>query len=186
MKTFARIVDGHVVEIIPAIATIDGVDFPIEERYHPDFIAQLVPYDTANPPAPPRAPVRLLADLIVDLQAAATAKRWEIETAGIALPGGVMVKTGVDDQLRINSVIEGMDAEGFPDVPFKAASGWITLTLDEMKGIRGAISKHVRACFLAERRHHETIASLSTVAAAESYDLSIGWPQQSNTAGLEA
>lgn len=56
MKTYARIVDGRVAEIIPEIITVDGVDVPLAERYHPDFIAVLVEYDPANPPVPPVEP----------------------------------------------------------------------------------------------------------------------------------
>ncbi len=41
MKTYARIVDNTVTEIIPDIAEIAGVDVSVEERYHSDFLLAL-------------------------------------------------------------------------------------------------------------------------------------------------
>lgn len=40
--TFARIVDGRVAEVLPAVAEFDGVAVPLTDRYHPDFVAALV------------------------------------------------------------------------------------------------------------------------------------------------
>lgn len=56
MSHFALIVDGLVAEVIPAIVEIAGEQIGIADRYHPAFIAQLVPYDPENPPVPPPAP----------------------------------------------------------------------------------------------------------------------------------
>lgn len=56
MKQFAHIVDGHVVEVIDEFITVEGIEIALADRYHPTFLAQLVPYDAANPPAPPPAP----------------------------------------------------------------------------------------------------------------------------------
>jgi hypothetical protein len=127
----------------------------------------------------PAAPVPTLKEHKARLLAQAAARRWKTETAGIALPGGVSVRTGADHRARIDQTIADMEAEGDTSVEFKAASGWITLTLQEIKDLRRALSRHARACFLAERDHHQTITALSTVAAAQSYDLSSGWPSPS-------
>lgn len=48
MKTYARIQDGKVVEIIAPMA-IDGNEVPIEERFHPDFVATLVDVTGIDP-----------------------------------------------------------------------------------------------------------------------------------------
>jgi len=61
MKTYARLVDGIAVEIIEPFVEIieahtaeDGTEVPrserevpIEERFHPDIVAQLVKFDPA-------------------------------------------------------------------------------------------------------------------------------------------
>lgn len=113
---------------------------------------------------------------------AATAKRWEVETGGMTLPGGVHIATGTEDQNRITSVIANAQRAGVETVDFKAASGWLTLTLAEVQGIASAIALHVQACFSAERAHHEAISLLTTAKGVTDYDLNAGWP--SNTGGV--
>lgn len=121
-------------------------------------------------------PTRSLAELQADLTEAATAHRWEVETGGITLPKGVQIKTGTDDQARITSVIANAHLAGVESVDFKAANGWITLTLAEIEAIAGAIALHVQACFAAERAHHEAIEALPTIEDAQQYDITEGWP----------
>ena len=111
------------------------------------------------------------------LTARATSLRWEHETGGLTLPTGARVATGVDDQNRITSVIANAELAGVASVDFKAASGWVTLTLPEVRAIAGAIALHVQACFSAERAHHEAIATLPDLAACDAYDVTAGWPE---------
>ena len=110
-----------------------------------------------------------------DLMAAVSAKRWAVETGGITLPGGAVVGTTTDDQNRITSVIANAQLAGVVSVDFKAQSGWVTLSLDHMRGIAGAIALHVQACFSAERAHHEAIAAASETELM-AYDINTGWP----------
>jgi len=49
MKTYARIVDGLMVERFDPLV-LDGVPVSVEERFHPDFVAQLTEIDPLNPP----------------------------------------------------------------------------------------------------------------------------------------
>lgn len=110
------------------------------------------------------------------LTAAATAQRWANETGGIALPDGTRIGTALEDQNRITSVIANAKLAGVESVDFKAATGWVSLSLAEVQGIAAAIAIHVQGCFSTERAHHEAIDGLTTLAAASAYDLSIGWP----------
>lgn len=157
---------------------------PIPEGFH--AVSQgnawsLVAIPVVAPPAPPS-----LHELRATLTQQATARRWAVETGGITLPNGVKVLTGIDDQTRITSAIAGMEAEGYPSVDFKAASGWVELSLDELRALRGFVAGHVRACYSAERSHHEAIASLATVAAAQTYDIAAGWPSPVITSSPQA
>ena len=106
---------------------------------------------------------------------AVSAKRWEVETGGITLPGGATVGTGIDDQNRITAVIANAQLAGVASVDFKAQSGWVTLSLEHMRGIAAAIALHVQACFSAERAHHDAIAAASD-AELYGYDINAGWP----------
>lgn len=110
------------------------------------------------------------------LIAAVSTKRWEIETGGLTLPGGATVGTTIDDQNRITSVIANAQLAGVASVDFKAQSGWITLSLEHMRGIAAAIALHVQACFSAERAHHEAINAASD-AELYDYDINTGWPE---------
>jgi hypothetical protein len=116
-----------------------------------------------------------LADLRASLTSAVTTLRWERETGGIALAGGMSVGTAIDDQNRITSVVANAQAAGVATVDFKAASGWVTLTLQEVQAIAAAIALHVQACFTAERAHHAAIAAGDTQALL-AYDIEAGWP----------
>lgn len=116
-----------------------------------------------------------------------TALRWQIETGGITLPSGVRVATGIDDQNRITSVIANARLANLDTVSFKAASGWVTLTLAELEGVAAAIAMHVQACFNAERAHHEAIDALADLhaedpealqQALEAYVITRGWPSE--------
>lgn len=114
-------------------------------------------------------------DLKAELQRAAAAKRWAVESGGITV-GGVRVSTAIEDQNRITSVIANAGAAGVQAVDFKAASGWVSLTLPELSAVAAAIARHVQRCYSAERMHSEAIAALSVLADAQAYDLSTGWP----------
>lgn len=51
-----KFIDPTSGEIVEALVEVDGRQVPLDERYHPDFIAGLLPYDPANPPAAPAPP----------------------------------------------------------------------------------------------------------------------------------
>lgn len=104
-----------------------------------------------------------------------TGLRWEHETGGITFATGVRIDTSEYDQNRITSIIANAESAGISSVDFKAATGWLTLTVKELKGIASTIVRHVQACFSAERAHHETIDSLTT-SGLRSYDVNANWP----------
>ena len=136
----------------------DGVEL-VDGIYHARYTLAPLPVD----------------QLRADLMAAVSAKRWAVETGGLTLPGGATVGTAVDDQNRITSVIANAQLAGVVSVNFKAQSGWVTLSLEHMRGIAAAIALHVQACFSAERAHHEAIAAASD-AELFGYDINEGWP----------
>ena len=110
-----------------------------------------------------------------DLMDAATSKRWDVMTGGITLPGGISVGTTIDDQNRVTSVIANAQLAGVDSMDFKAQSGWVTLSLDQVRGIAAAVALHVHACYAAERAHHVAIAAASD-ADLYGYDINTGWP----------
>jgi hypothetical protein len=152
----------------------DGVP---ESQMRPGLVA-MTPKEVEaylNPPPPP-----ITTD---DLKEIVTRYRWEVETGGITLPGGIKVATALDDQNRITTVVANARLAGLAQVKFKAASGWATLAVAEVEGIAAAIALHVQACFAAECAHHEAIDDIASIedpaerqAALDEYDETQGWP----------
>lgn len=89
------------------------------------------------------------AAAVADLIAYAAAKRFAVETGGI-LVGGAKVATDRDSQAMIGNAFAYVTASGAASVRFKAASGWVTLSADQIKGLALAVGAHVQAAFAAE------------------------------------
>ncbi len=102
--------------------------------------------------------------------------RRRVEGGGIVLPSGAVILTGLDDQNRVSAALASMERFNIDAIDFKAASGWVKLTVAELAGIGAAIAAHVQNCFSAERRHHEAIAAQIDLDALAGYDTSQGWP----------
>ncbi|AVT13507.1 MULTISPECIES: DUF4376 domain-containing protein [Paracidovorax] len=118
----------------------------------------------------------LLAMEQARLNAAVTARRWDVETSGITLPGGLRIETARADQDAITRVLVNAEAAGITEVRFKAASGWVELSLEQLRQIANAVALHVQACYDAEHAHHAAIHGLTTLAQALAYDIHGGWP----------
>jgi len=101
-------------------------------------------FTIAAPPAPVVAPPS-----VSDLVAYAAARRYTVETGGVSL-NGVTIATDRDSQSMVANAYAGMQASGAASVKFKAASGWIELSADQLKALALAVFAHVQACFAAE------------------------------------
>ncbi|WP_372380308.1 DUF4376 domain-containing protein [Xanthomonas sp. NCPPB 1062] len=148
----------------------DGAVIPLGHRWWDEYENWRA---AGGIPIPNAAP-ETLETLRTALRAAATQRRWECETGGITI-GGVQVGTSTEDQNRISTVLAAADLGTVEQVDFKAISGWVTLTLAEIRGIAAAISAHVQACFTAERAHHEAIGAMTSIEELRAYDVATGW-----------
>ena len=138
--------------------TLDGVEL-VEGDYRARYTLAPLPVEQVR----------------ADLMDAATSKRWDVMTGGVTMPGGISVGTTIDDQNRVTSVIANAQLAGVESMDFKAESGWVTLSLDQVRGIAAAVALHVHACYAAERAHHVAIAAASD-ADLYGYDINTGWP----------
>lgn len=107
---------------------------------------------------------------------ASTNKRWAVETSGITLAGGLRIDTAREDQDAITRILANAPSAGITEVSFKAASGWVTMSLGQLQQVANAVALHVQACYTAERAHHEAIEKL-TLAKCRTYDVMQGWPE---------
>lgn len=106
-----------------------------------------------------------------DLRAHAAARRFRVETGGVAV-GGATVDTTRESQSMINGALAFVQVAGAASMPFKAKSGWITLTGEEVAAIAVTVAGHVQACFAAERAVDEAITD-GTITTREQID---AWP----------
>jgi hypothetical protein len=121
-----------------------------------------------------------LAEIKATRKAAATAKRYEVETGGITMAATV-IRTDRESQGLINGaygLARDMLAGGVPAAPidFKGADGWAEIPPSVMVDIGRAVGLHVQACFRAERLLHEAIDAAKDAAAVLAVDIQAGWP----------
>lgn len=190
---YARIVEDFVTDVATSNPfTLFHPDVAKTFEEVPDFVQPFWKIDreakTWVAPEPKQEPViqepltpeEVLAYEKVNTKSEITQKRVDIETGGITLPNGTRINTGIDDQNRISSAIQGMADAGIAEVDFKAESGWVKLTLEEMKGVAAMIAGHVQACFSKERALHGAVDAATTVEELKQIDVNVGWP------GMEA
>lgn len=109
------------------------------------------------------------------LIAYAAAKRFAVETGGIVV-GGATVATDRVSQAMIGNAFAYVQASGADSVRFKAASGWVTLSADQVKALALAVGAHVQAAFAAEDDLDAAInASPPTVTTTAQIDAA-PWP----------
>ncbi|MFM2041546.1 MAG: hypothetical protein RLY86_122 [Pseudomonadota bacterium] len=113
------------------------------------------------------------------LKAALADRRWRVETGGLTLPDGTVVRTDRESQALITGA--ALQAQLSPDqtVEFKAATGWVTLTAAQVLAVGVAVGQHVRAAFARERAISAAIDAAPTPAAAlAAYtdNINTGWP----------
>ncbi|MGU3387297.1 DUF4376 domain-containing protein [Methylobacterium sp. D53M] len=109
------------------------------------------------------------------LVAYAAAKRFAVETGGI-VANGAKVATDRDSQAMIGNAFAYVTASGAASVQFKASSGWVTLSADQVKALALAVGAHVQAAFETEKDLDAAItADPPTVTSTEQIDAA-AWP----------
>lgn len=112
---------------------------------------------------------------------AATDMRWEVMSGGVTLPNGMVVETDETSFNRVTSVIAGYESSGLTEysiISFKTSTGFVKLSIAEVKQIAGLMGTHMQACFAAEEAHYKAIDLLETREDIANYDVSTGWPNQ--------
>jgi len=102
-------------------------------------------------------------------------KRWEIETSGIEL-GDSVILTDRESQAQINGAYSAAKNGVSTELDFKATTGWIKLTAQEMIYIGEAVYNHVQNCFKKEKLHYDNITkNLQTALEIVDYNIEEGW-----------
>nr|WP_313403191.1 DUF4376 domain-containing protein [Pseudomonas sp.] len=105
------------------------------------------------------------------LLAALAAYRFEFETGGLTLGGGLRILTDRESQAQLSSAFVTLQSGLVPDTDWKAANGWEIVTLEQITPIAKAVAAHVRGCFRGERTVQTAIKAASTMADIESINI---------------
>lgn len=92
--------------------------------------------------------------------------RWAREVGGISLPDGTPIRTDRTTQAALTSAMASVQAGTITETDWKLESGWITLRGPQIVAIAGAVARHVKACFRAERVVYEAVDEVVDVSAA--------------------
>jgi len=107
----------------------------------------------------------------VALLAALAAYRFEFETNGLDLPGGLRILTDRESQAQLSSAFVTLQSGLVPDTDWKAANGWEVVTLEQITPIAKAVAAHVRGCFRGERTVQNAIMAANTLADIDAVDI---------------
>lgn len=123
-------------------------------------------------------PPKESADIRSELVSAVATKRWDVMVGGITLPNGIRIDTSEVSLNRITQTVANAHHAGFSDdfvVSFKSLSGFIRITIGNIRDIGGMIGRHMQLCFDAERLHNEAIEATND-ADLLSYNINTLWP----------
>ena len=143
---------------------VPGSEPVIDPATFAQFRVPLVP-----PPIPPEVidggePAPTL--MPVTLPEYAAARRYAVETGGIVI-SGVAVATDRASQAMLAGAFAFANQNPEATIQYKAASGWVSLTHDQVVAIANAVGAHVQACFAAEHAVDAAIAAGTITTRSE-------------------
>lgn len=171
MRTYARIENNVIVEILKA---------PMLPAFHPSLIWMDAPEEvdygwtvSGGSLVPP--PPLLLEEVKTDKLLALAAKRWAVETGGILI-NGAKIHTDIDTQTKISGALQLVNRVPETLIDWKAATGWIQLSKEDVEAIADRVGQHIQACFSRERSLTEAIMNAGNAEDVEAIDINSGWP----------
>jgi len=92
-------------------------------------------------------------------------KRKQVERGGVTLPDGTVLRTDIESQNRVSSLVVSVNTNpNLLEVDFEANPGeWVSLTRDQAIDIGIAVSDHVQSCFTWCKGVHGEIEAATKV-----------------------
>ncbi len=109
--------------------------------------------------------------------------RRDIETGGVDIGSGVIVRTDEGAVAKMVAVVLAAQQDGALTVDWKTADGAFTkLTAATILAALPSIQAHIQSCFTAEAKQCAALDALTTVTDLRAYDWSAGWPTNQDAA----
>lgn len=111
--------------------------------------------------------------------------RFEMETAGLTLSGGMKILTDRESQAQLSNTYTDLKNGLIPDTDVKAVASWQLVTLELMTPIATALAAHRRACFRGERVLITAIENATTLALQAAINIRADFAAAYNAAYAE-
>lgn len=127
-----------------------------------------------GPPVPIKPP---LEQRKIDMISSARAKRWDVETGGVAFSGAT-IQSDEGSQARITGAVSLLDKDpSLTSIDWEAQPGiWVSIDKPAMTAIGIAVGRHVQACFSRFRVLSELIQAAEDDEDLDAVDINAGWP----------
>lgn len=98
--------------------------------------------------------------------------RYNAEVGGVSV-GGMRIKTDRESQAQLSSAFTSLSGGLIENTPWKSESGWVEVTLEDIRPIAQVVAAHVRSCFALEKAMQEQLdefVELGDVHAVIAFD----------------
>lgn len=149
--------------ITPAMLASWGAAVFVDETIYEELriAAATTPEEVGAPASPPAASLDEILGVLAEL-------RWQVETGGLTLEDGRMVRTTRESQAQLTAAANAYEAGYLTEpVEWKMEGGWVTLTPSDIKLLAAAVARHVQACFGAERKVSDAILAMQNPRMAD-------------------
>lgn len=112
----------------------------------------------------------------IELKQRVTTVRNSVETGGTTI-GGMAVATDAASQAKLTGALSFVGRNPNRAIKWKTSDEqFISLNRAQIEGLSDGVGEFVASCFDAEAAHYAAINALTSIAAAQAYDINTGWP----------
>lgn len=115
-----------------------------------------------------------VADAQTQLLGTLASTRHTAQIAPVTIDG-VTVNADSTSIALLSSALSYLSGSDAVTVNFKAVSGWVTLTVEQLQAFSSAIATQIQRCFSNEYAHTQKIMALNEVTDLSAYDITTGW-----------
>jgi hypothetical protein len=131
--------------------------------------------DENEQPIPPEQAKAVFAEQVkANLRAQLAAHRYKVETSGVTMPGGTIIRTDRESQATITGAYTTSLLNPSVVIDWKGANGWVQINAAQIAAIASAVTQHVQSCFSKEKQLSEKLDTL-TPEQVFAFDVETEW-----------